>query len=200
MSHATAPRFDKLSVTPSKRQPELVEGDGSLFVLAYRTTPAQRSVMRLLLILAALLCAPTARAQTIADLHWLKGCWRTVGEGPVITEVWLAPPAPVMLGYAYTVGEGEVQGWEQTRIEMIDGWPHFVAMPEGAAPVRFRLRETDPLTPSRAWFDNPEHDYPQTVEYHRDDDRLHAAISGANGADRIQFEYRRIRCPSNLRP
>jgi hypothetical protein len=147
-----------------------------------------------------LLLTSAAQAQTLADLHWLKGCWRTDGGGPEITEVWIAPAAPVMFGYSYTIGEGEVQGWEQTRIEMIDGWPHFVAMPGGDAPVRFRLRETAPTTPNHAWFDNPGHDYPQTVEYHREGNRLHAAISATDGSNRIAFEYRRIRCPADLRP
>lgn len=151
-------------------------------------------------LLAAFCYTSAAHGQTIDDLRWLKGCWRSVGAGPEITEVWVAPPAPVMLGYSYTIGEGEVQGWEQTRIEMIDGWPHFVAMPGGAAAVRFRLRETDPQTPNRAWFDSPAHDYPQTVEYHREGARLHAAISAADGSNRIAFEYRRIRCPGDLRP
>lgn len=156
--------------------------------------------MRTLLFLAALLVAPAASAQTLSDLAWLKGCWRTQGEGPVITEVWIAPPMPAMLGYSYTIGEGEVRGWEQTRIEMIDGWPHFIAMPDGGAPVRFRQRETGEPTPNRAWFENPGHDYPQTVEYRREGDRLTAVISGAGGANPITFRYRRIRCSASLRP
>ncbi len=155
--------------------------------------------MRPLVLLLALLIAPAADAQTLRDLAWLKGCWRTTGDGPVITEVWLAPPMPAMLGYSYAIGESETQGWEQTRIEMIDGWPHFIAMPNGGPPVRFRMRETDTPTPNRVWFDNPEHDYPQTVEYRRERNALHAAVSGANGADRTTFAYRRIRCPAALR-
>jgi hypothetical protein len=159
--------------------------------------------MRTVLFLIALLSAPTAFAQTLEDLHWMRGCWRTdapreAERGAVVTEVWSAPPMPAMLGYSYTIGEGEVQGWEQTRIEMINGWPHFIAMPNGGAPVRFRLREDD--TPNLARFDNPEHDFPQTVEYRRDGDRLVATISGASGANPISFDYRRIRCSSELVP
>jgi len=161
--------------------------------------------MRTLLFLAALLLAPAAQAQAVADLTWLKGCWQTEApreaeSGAQITEVWIAPPGPAMFGYSYTEGEGEIQGWEQTRIEMIDGWPTFIAMPNGGPAVRFRMRENDVLTPNRVQFDNPEHDYPQTVEYHRVGNALHATISGANGANPISFHYRRIRCPANLRP
>lgn len=146
----------------------------------------------------AFLLAPAANAQTLSDLAWLKGCWRTQGDGPSITEVWLAPPMPAMLGYSYTLRDGSIRGWEQTRIEMIDGWPHFVAMPGGGAPVRFRMRES--AEANRVWFDNPEHDFPQTVAYARDGQTLTAVVSSAGGENPITFTYRRIRCPANLRP
>src|SRR5688572_33178811 len=95
--------------------------------------------MRGLIFVAALVFAPSAHAEELADLAWLTGCWRTQGDGPVTTEVWTRPPIPALVGYAYTIGEGETQGWEQTRIDMVEGWPSFVAMPNGGPPVRFRL-------------------------------------------------------------
>ena len=161
--------------------------------------------MRPIIFLFALFTS-TASAQTLADLAWLKGCWRTQGEGPVITEVWLQPPMPAMLGYSFTVAEGATQGWEQTRIEMIDGWPHFVAMPNGGAPVRFRMLDTRNIIHTGddpdgfVAFENPAHDYPKRVTYVRFGDRLTAQISGANGADSATFRYRRIPCAPGLRP
>jgi hypothetical protein len=118
----------------------------------------------------------------------------------VITEVWTAPPMPALIGFSYTVGEGEVQGWEQTRIEMIDGWPHFVAMPNGAVAVRFRLREEAAPQTGAAAFENPAHDYPQVVFYRRVGDQLTAQISRIDGSDAITLAYRRIRCDAALRP
>ena len=84
--------------------------------------------MRLIVFLFALFTT-TSSAQTLDPFAWLKGCWRTQGDGPVITEVWLAPPVPAMLGYSYTVGDGETRGWEQMRIERTDDGAYFVAMP-----------------------------------------------------------------------
>lgn len=157
--------------------------------------------MRSLIFLAALFLAPAAAAQDISDLHWLRGCWRTdapreAETGAVYTEVWIAPPAPVLLGYGYTFGEGEVQGWEQTRIES-NGRLEFVAMPLGGFPVRFQIVEDD--TPNRVAFENMAHDFPKRVEYWREGNRLHARVSdgAGNGQD---FAYRRIRCPANLGP
>jgi hypothetical protein len=152
--------------------------------------------MRTLLLFAALFVAPAANAQTLEDLHWLKGCWRTQGEGAVITEVWSAPPLPAMLGYAYTVRDGELRDWEQTRIEVIDGAPAFIAMPRGGAPVRFRMAASEGAR--RAAFENPEHDFPKRVEYWREGDRLHARVSA--GDEGFEIHYRRITCSGALRP
>lgn len=114
----------------------------------------------------------------------------------MITEVWTAPPLPALLGYAYTIGEGETQGWEQTRIEAIDGWPFFVAMPNGAPPVRFRLVEDD--TPNVAAFENPDHDFPKRVEYRREGDMLHARVSA--GDEGFDITYRRFACEAAQLP
>lgn len=161
--------------------------------------------MRMLLFLVTLLFAPASAAENLADLAWLKGCWRTHGGGPVVTEVWMTPPMPSMVGYSYTTGEGGVQGWEQMRIDMIDGQPHFVAMPAGGAPVRFRLREVSMLAggPEHgvgATFENGAHDYPQLITYLRVGAALTATISTLDGGDPVHFRYRRVRCGANLRP
>jgi hypothetical protein len=160
--------------------------------------------MRFIALFAALLLSPAAKAQTLADLAWLKGCWRTQDEGPVVTEVWLAPPMPALLGYSYTIREGQVQGWEQTRIEIIDGAPHFIAVPNGGPPVRFRLRDmaihVDEPAAEAAIFENPQHDYPQIVQYRRIGNQLIATIAKLDGSDAFTFTYRRIRCDASLRP
>lgn len=158
--------------------------------------------MRTLIFLAALFLAPAASAQPLDDLHWLRGCWRTTGDGPVITEVWSAPPMPAMIGYSYTTRDGEVRGWEAMRIEIIDGRPHFVAMPNGGPAVQFWMADNLHVegVDHSAMFHNPEHDYPQTILYTLTGDRLDATISRSDGSDPITFEYRRISCAANLRP
>jgi Domain of unknown function (DUF6265) len=157
--------------------------------------------MRIFLFLAALLCAPAALAQDIEDLHWMRGCWRSeepplAEAGATHTEVWIAPPAPILVGYAYTMGEGELQAWEQMRIEM-NGRLEFVAMPWGALPVRFQVVEVD--TPNRVAFENMAHDFPKRIEYWREGNRLYARVSDGAGEGQ-DFAFRRIHCPANLRP
>ena len=161
--------------------------------------------MRIALFALVFAFAPAAHAQSLDELAWLVGCWRTdapaeAETGAQVTEVWAAPPMPAILGYSYTWGEGEVQGWEQMRIEMTDGWPHFVAMPNGGAPVRFRMVEPDAPGRRAAAFLNPDHDYPQRVVYQRKGADLLATISLADGTEPVQFRYRRIDCGAALSP
>jgi hypothetical protein len=164
--------------------------------------------MRTLIVLAALACAAPAHAQSLDDLTWLKGCWRTQApreaeSGSQTTEVWIDPPGPALFGYSYTEGEGAVQGWEQMRIDAADGGrPRFVAMPGGGAPVAFRMEEQIQLDdPTQiAVFENTTHDYPQRIIYQRERNRLTATISRADGSDPYTFNYRRISCMAALRP
>jgi hypothetical protein len=167
--------------------------------------------MRPVFLAIALLLAPSAQAQTIGDLSWLRGCWRTepTRDDPgasVVTEVWVAPPANAMFGYAYTVRGDEQRGWEQMRVEMIEGWPHFVALLPGQNPVRFRLHDaadvvqTGPPPDGYAVFANPDHDYPQRIVYRRDGNRLSATISRSDLSDPYTYAYRRVSCPARLRP
>jgi hypothetical protein len=162
--------------------------------------------MRTLILLAALALAPAAHAQTLDDLTWLKGCWRTQGSATEITEVWSAPPMPALVGYSYTTRDGQIRGWEQTRIEIIEGVPTFVAMPSGDTPVRFQMLPDEQMIhledqpDGSASFVNPEHDFPQRITYVRNGRELTAAISAMDGSNRIAFEYRRISCSAALRP
>ncbi len=100
---------------------------------------------------------------------------------------------PALLGYGYTERDGETRDWEQLRIQVIDGAPHLIAMPHGAAPVQFRLEESE--TPNRAAFVNPEHDFPQRIEYWREGNALGVRVSA--GEQGFELHFRRIRCPAN---
>lgn len=153
--------------------------------------------MRTLLLLAALATAPLAQAHTIDELDWMKGCWRTEVEGQEITEVWTAPPAPVMLGTAITRRDGAVF-WEQMRIEERDGALALIAMPGGAAPVRFEMTE---MGDNHIVFENPNHDYPRRIVYTRMDRMLTARVdSGLPHVLGEAFAYRRISCPRAFLP
>jgi len=160
--------------------------------------------MRFLFFALALLLAPTAAAQDVSDLRWLAGCWRTdpprePESGATFYEVWIAPEAPIIAGYGYHEGEGEIQGWEQMRIES-NGRPELVDMPLGSFPIRYQLLEEEPNNAATFVNTDTEHDYPKRIEYRREGNRLFRRISGDQPDDAQEFEYRRIRCPARLRP
>jgi hypothetical protein len=153
-----------------------------------------------LLILAAVstampMAAATAQAPGLGDLAWLNGCWRDQNEHRSITEVWVSPPAPVMMGYAFILVEGEATFWEQFRIELVEGVPVFVAMPNGAPAVRFAKVESGA---NSVRFENPAHDFPKRIVIARDGDMLNARISA--GDDGVDFAFRHIDCAQAYEP
>lgn len=155
--------------------------------------------MRMLLFaLAALALAPIAEAESLADLDWLKGCWRAEVLGEEIIEVWTTPPAPVMLGVSVTRRDGRTVSWRQMRIEELDGGLAFVPMTSGAASGRYAMSRMDD---EHVAFESPEQDYPQRISYGRlgrmltrtTDNRL-AHVPGE------AFAYQRISCPREFLP
>lgn len=77
-----------------------------------------------------------------------------------------------------TVAGGErATAWEYLRIEQRGRKVVYLASPGGRSPATpFALTE---LGPSRAVFENPEHDYPRRIEYHLTDaGQLEVQLSG----------------------
>lgn len=154
--------------------------------------------MRTLFFLAALAFAPLAHAHSVDQLSWMKGCWRTEVLGREITEIWTAPPAPVMLGAVVTRENGATLAWSQMRIEERDGALALIAMPGGAAPVRYEMSE---IGEDHIVFENANQEYPRRIVYSRMDrmltSRAENALPHVLGE---AFAYRRISCPRSFLP
>lgn len=127
---------------------------------------------------------PTARpptADALPDFAFLVGAWRTAADpatGAETTETWLPARSGVMFGVGRVDAGGSMRFHERLRLERRDvaGCPFaYVAAPAGQAEVAFCLVA---LRPNAAIFANPEHDFPQKIEYVRTGDRLDAAIEG----------------------
>ena len=156
---------------------------------------------RALIFLVASLLAPIASAQTLADLDWLVGCWRTAPASPeerqVDTMVWTAP-MPAMLGYAYQVRRSAAPAAYQRRIEMSDGDLHMVFVASDGQPVqRLRLRGGDGPPDEHARFEDALG--ASWIDFRRDGRALIVGVPGS-GVPVIEREYRRIRCEEALRP
>jgi hypothetical protein len=126
----------------------------------------------------------------LSAFDWLAGHWCMAHGDELVEEYWLPPRGGMMLGLGRTLASGEARAFEFLRIELRDGWPTFVAQPNGVPPTPFRLTASGP---GWARFENPEHDFPKRVEYRRTGQGLHAQIAGpgTDGRERvIPFDYR----------
>lgn len=131
-------------------------------------------------------------------LAWLAGSWRMERAGRVIDEQWMQPAGGVMLGMSRTVAKGRVVEHEFMQIRPGPGGDLFyIAQPSGQKEAAFQLKS---LGATAVVFENPGHDFPQTIAYALTaDGGLQAVIAGP-GSDgsprRIEFLYRRFAPPN----
>lgn len=117
----------------------------------------------------------------MADLAWMAGSWQSIeSDDAAVTiseEHWTDGSGGMMFGVNRLIADDQTVFFEFLRIESDDDnerW--YIAQPRGRSPgTRFRLTE---LNNQRAVFENPEHDFPQRIIYHRRGDELHARIEG----------------------
>lgn len=134
---------------------------------------------------------PAADAPTARDFGWLSGHWCSRTGDRLIEEFWLPAEGDVALGIGRTIKGGKTTEFEFMRIQTRGGATSLVAVLEGQEPTAF------PLTASGAnWarFENPQHDFPQRIEFRRTSPGLHTEIAGPgkDGKEEIiPFEYRR---------
>lgn len=142
--------------------------------------------------LALALGAGPALAGDAHALDWLGGQWCSEEDGRRIDEAWLPEAGGSLLGMSRTVRDGKLESFEFMRIVVDGGTASFHVQPNGVPPTVFTAAAR-----GDGWirFENPDHDFPNQVEYRRSgDDGLSAWIAGPgpDGAElRIPFEYRR---------
>lgn len=133
---------------------------------------------------------PPAKA-AIGDLAWLAHAWiGTRTSGSSIEERWSPPLGGAMLGVSRTVNSsGKMVAFEYLRIVERDGGLVYIAQPGGKTPTEFVLSE---LSPTRAVFDNPRHDYPKRIVYELSaEGGLNASIGFTKGGTPRRFEFKR---------
>lgn len=142
-----------------------------------------------LAIAAAAVLAGASPAARVDDLGWLAGQWITETDAGWTEEIWAPPRGGMMIGHSRS-GHGEMlRDFEFMRIAAgPDGTLAYIAQPQGAAPVAFRLVRHDKTS---ATFENEAHDYPQRIAYVRVGDTLTATISAIDGSNAGSWAYRR---------
>ena len=117
----------------------------------------------------------------------MSGCWENAAG--TYREVWSAPDHGYLFGHALSLMAGEVTFFEQTRIDPGKVYV-YNAYPGGDGPSPFPEVERDETSVT---FANPDHDYPQSIRYVRDGDRMVATISLMDGSDGQGFSFRPCR-------
>ena len=134
---------------------------------------------------------PAPAKAAIGDLAWLAGAWvGTRSSGSSVEERWSPPLGGAMLAVSRTVNtSGKMVAFEYLRIVERDGGLVYIAQPGGKPPTEFVLTE---VTPTRAVFDNPRHDYPKRIVYELSaEGGLSATIGFAKGGTPRRFEFKR---------
>lgn len=135
---------------------------------------------------------PKPAKATIADLAWLSGNWtgtRGTNGSIVFEERWCPPSGGAMLATSRTVSRDRMSAFEFLRIVEREGGLIYIAQPGGASPTEFVLTD---LSPQKAVFDNPRHDYPKRIVYELGSEgRMTATIGYIKGGTPRRFEFKR---------
>lgn len=127
--------------------------------------------------------------------QFMTGDWCAVNGEMRFEERWTDAAGGRMYALARSFKGAKLTGFEFLRIERTDRGYAYIAQPGGKPPTAFALSESDD---QRVVFSNPQHDYPQRIEYWRDGSGLHARVSGAPtpGEQAQEFNFRPGRCES----
>jgi len=113
----------------------------------------------------------------LKDLSFMLGKWRQEEQAGASFETW-ALGQNKMEGFACSIAEatGDTVFSEKMSIEMRGSDLYYIAdVPQNPAPVAFKLTE---ISEERAAFENPEHDFPQRIDYILQNGKMQAIISG----------------------
>lgn len=151
------------------------------------------NILSIGLMVAATLVASltgSAKAEVVnPSLDWMAGHWCVDLGGDTVEELWLPPHGGVMVGLGRTRSPERTTGFEYFRIADQNGSQSYIVQPGGRPPTSFRR-----TAGGAHWirFENPDHDFPQRIEYRREGDVLHAEVAGPgeNGEETvISFDY-----------
>ncbi len=125
----------------------------------------------------------------LESLAWLLGHWRAEAHETVFMEHWSLGEDGRYIGHAEALTEGGgATNFENLWLEERPSGLFYVAHPsQNPAPVDFMLVECSPDT---FRFENPEHDFPQVIQYDRmGEGKIQAHVMTLRGDGfKLQFE------------
>jgi len=148
-------------------------------------------------LLALIVALPTAvsSAGGLEDLDWIVGTWKREGRRGEVYESWRRLSDRTVEGDSWIVSssDGKEHPLESLLLVEMSGEVFYIPkVAENEYPVPFRRTS---MEAGRVVFENPTHDFPQTIVYQRDgDDGLTVTILGPIEGERsgkVEFHFRR---------
>lgn len=153
-----------------------------------------KAALALFFLSVAVPAACRAQSNTVADVSWISGCWIAIQGSAEIEENWMPPKGGTMIGMSRTVRDGRTTGYEYLMIRPGADRLVYSAVPSGQTATDFTATY---VSDELFRVENPEHDFPQKMEYQAvSDDSLRARVFGrvADAEPSFVLNYRRTRC------
>lgn len=126
-----------------------------------------------------------AQQADLSAVSWLSGCWVASSGDNRTDEVWMAPRGGLMVGMSRSVRGGRATGHEFILLAHKDGVLTYTPHPSGQATTDFAATL---LSQDKLRFENPQHDFPQAIEYVRAGaDSLYARVYAETDAAEPAF-------------
>lgn len=132
-----------------------------------------------------------AKCDSLDSLSWINDTWSVKSPTNVTTEVWhqVSDASFEGLGQSVDSGTGKVTFSESLRIVLMEAEIFFLAkVAENPFPVAFKLVE---CADQMAVFSNPNHDFPQRLEYRIETKQTMRVIVSAKGGRSFEVVYSR---------
>jgi hypothetical protein len=140
-------------------------------------------------VLATLISACSNEKSSVAelsDLNWMLGAWENSFEDGSMIEEWTSVNDSLYTGRGYMIADDEEIPSEDLQLELRADGIYYIATPITQSRTEFKLTSSEN---GKATFENPEHDFPQKIEYAMmGRDSLYAKVSGKVGDTEKAFE------------
>lgn len=157
----------------------------------------KRAVLSLALIVLVTACTseqPKTDVSTPKPAHeahqqaaWLLGRWENNSDQGSLSEIWKKQNDSLYIGVSYFVIAGDTVFSESVELADKNGEVNYIVTGvegnEGAVPFKLTSSGESMLV-----FENPKHDFPQTITYAHKGDSVIAVISGKqNGKPKKEY-------------
>lgn len=129
--------------------------------------------------------AAASEKASITELAWLTGTWTGRQGKSELEEHWVEPKGGMMLAVNRTSYDDK-GSFEFLRIQEKGDSLSYFASPAGRPAVEFPLKK---LGKRRVEFENPSHDFPQRIVYHRHGKELHVTVEGLVQGNKRKMDW-----------